>query len=213
MSTINSTNEKQLSPTSPLAMDFEPPLTNIHSQTTEPLPSNEPKLEASDTTSLLANQQVETEKPVTTLEQTNKNETAESSGSPIPTTSQEITGDKSDKTKSENETGVIDTQVVETKLPDQHSLIKTPTEKDTPTQTDRKIKPSEQSLTPITKMCTVRLEILTEADIVKHVHVYQGHNESNVVPVKTDKPVETVETAHFTRSRSKPKSTHTSRLP
>ena len=55
-----------------------------------------------------------------------------------------------------------------------------------------------------------------EADIVKHVHVHKETDSKTVVPGETDKPmetVETVETAHFTRSRAKTKSIRTNRLP
>ena len=65
-------------------------------------------------------------------------------------------------------------------------------------------------------LCTVRLEILTEADIVKHVHVHQETESKTASPVKASKPVETMETvekAHFTRSHAKTKSPRTNRLP
>ena len=66
------------------------------------------------------------------------------------------------------------------------------------------------------KLCTVRLEILTEADIIKHVHVHKETESKTVVSVEASEPVETVvtvETAHFTRSRAKTKSPRTNRLP
>ena len=66
------------------------------------------------------------------------------------------------------------------------------------------------------RLCTVRLEILTEADIVKHVHVHQETKSKTASPVKASGPVETVETvemAHFTRSHAKTKSSRTNRLP
>ena len=66
---------------------------------------------------------------------------------------------------------------------------------------------------PNMRLCTVQLEILTEADIVKHVHVHKETDSKTVVPVETDKPVETVEMAHFTRSHAKTKPTRTNRLP
>ena len=55
-----------------------------------------------------------------------------------------------------------------------------------------------------------------EADIIKHVHVHQETESKTASPVKANKPVETVETvetAHFTRSRAKTKSPQTNRLP
>ena len=57
---------------------------------------------------------------------------------------------------------------------------------------------------------------MTEGDIVKHVHVHKETESKTVVPVEASEPVETmetVETAHFTRSRAKIKSPQTNRLP
>ena len=51
-----------------------------------------------------------------------------------------------------------------------------------------------------TKSCTVRLEILTEADIVKQVHVHQ----EKTIPAVTPSSVETPTDIHFTRSHAKP---------
>ena len=55
------------------------------------------------------------------------------------------------------------------------------------------------------RMCTVQLEILTEADIVKHAHVHRELKPKTVPPTKPGEAVETVETVHFTRSRTKTK--------
>ena len=69
------------------------------------------------------------------------------------------------------------------------------------------------------RMCTVRLEILTEADIMKHVHVHKEIKSKTAHPTKPSElvgtvgTVETVEMAHFTRSRTKTKSPRTNRLP
>ena len=63
------------------------------------------------------------------------------------------------------------------------------------------------------RMCTVRLEILTEADIMKHVHVHKELKSKMAPPTKPSEAVETVETVHFTRSRTKTKPPRTSRLP
>ena len=65
-------------------------------------------------------------------------------------------------------------------------------------------------------MCTVRLEILTEADIAKHVHVHKEIKSKTAPPAKPSElvgTVETVETVHFTRSHTKTKSPRTNRLP
>ena len=50
-----------------------------------------------------------------------------------------------------------------------------------------------------TKSCIVRLEILTEADIVKYVHVHRNNQLADPMRVK-GAPVETVETKYRTRS-------------
>ena len=50
------------------------------------------------------------------------------------------------------------------------------------------------------RRCTVDLEILTEADIVKHVHVHKELKSETVPPTKPDEAVETVgnvETVHI----------------
>ena len=64
-------------------------------------------------------------------------------------------------------------------------------------------------------MCTVQLEILTEADIVKHVHVHRELRSKTVPLTKPGEAVEsleTVETVHFMRSRTKTKMSKTNRL-
>ena len=60
-----------------------------------------------------------------------------------------------------------------------------------------------------TKSCTVRLEILTEANIVKQVHV---HREMTV-PAVTPSSMETPTDIHFTRSRAKSKPSRSTRHP
>ena len=63
------------------------------------------------------------------------------------------------------------------------------------------------------RMCTVQLEILTEADIMKHVHVHKEIKLKTAPPAKPSELVGTVETVHFTRSRTKTQSPRTNRLP
>ena len=58
-----------------------------------------------------------------------------------------------------------------------------------------------------TKSCTVRLEILTEADIVKQVHVHQ----EMTVPAITPSSVETPTDIYFKRSHAKPKPSRSTR--
>ena len=59
---------------------------------------------------------------------------------------------------------------------------------------------------PDTRACSVRLEILTEADIIKHVHIHQ-QMEKNVETTSAEK------VAHYTRSSDKPKINKTSQHP
>ena len=80
---------------------------------------------------------------------------------------------------------------------------------------DSQNKPVANPTTNI-RMCTVRLEILTEADIVKHVHVHKEIKSKTAPPAKPIELVGTVETAEtipFTRFRTKTKSPRTNRLP
>ena len=60
-----------------------------------------------------------------------------------------------------------------------------------------------------TKSCTVRLEILPKANIVKQVHVHR----EKTVPAVTPSFVETPTDIHFTRSRAKPKPSRSTRHP
>ena len=71
---------------------------------------------------------------------------------------------------------------------------------------------SQNTSAPGVKLCTVRLEILTEADIIRYVHVHQETQDS-VVTDKTVETVETEETVYFTRSRTRPTPTCKNRLP
>ena len=63
-----------------------------------------------------------------------------------------------------------------------------------------------------TKSCTVRLEILSEANIVKHVHVHRETEPHKKTP-PTVETVETSQATHFTRSCAKPKPDRITRHP
>ena len=63
-----------------------------------------------------------------------------------------------------------------------------------------------------TRSCIIRLEILTEADIVQHVHVHKNQPTSNQTAVKPDS-VETVETGYRTHSSLHLKPSRSNRLP
>ena len=95
-------------------------------------------------------------------------------------------------------------------------MTQSPKNKTPVAQEGGKPEPHNKPVAPNMRLCTVQLEILMEADIIKHVHVHKETDSKTVIPVETDKPVETVETvetAHFTRSLAKTKPTRTNRLP
>ena len=102
---------------------------------------------------------------------------------------------------------------------EQPILIQNITNKELVIQDQEKPNPQDKPVTNHTtniRMCTVQLEILTEADIVKHVHVHKEIKSKMAPPAKLSElvgTVETVETTHFTRSRTKTKSPRTNRLP
>ena len=88
-------------------------------------------------------------------------------------------------------------------LPQNKPLLKQP---ETVVETKR------SQVTVETKLCTVRLEILMQANIVKHVHVHRETAAHTMTPP----PVETVEMPkdfHFKRSHAKPKPDRTTRHP
>ena len=115
-----------------------------------------------------------------------------------------------DKTNEPHKPGM------ESEPTEQPSLTQSIKNKTLVDQEDGKPEPHDKPVAPNMRLCTVRLEILTEVDIVKHVHVHKETESKTVIPVEASKPVETVETAetaHFTRSRAKIKSPRTNRLP
>ena len=97
----------------------------------------------------------------------------------------------------------------ETEPIEQQTLSQNTTNKD-PVNHEQDV-PITNHATPI-RMCTVQLEILTEVDIVKHVHVHRELKLKTVPPTKPGETVETGETVHFTRSRTKTKLSRTNRL-
>ena len=121
------------------------------------------------------------------------------------------------------ETDIDKTKQGQIKKIDEREVISEPIEQPTLSQnpTNKDLGNHEQDVpitnhaTPI-RMCTVCLEILTETDIVKHVHVHKELKSKTVPPTKPGEAVgtvETVETVHFTRSRTKTKLPRTNRLP
>ena len=102
---------------------------------------------------------------------------------------------------------------------EQPNLIQNITNKESVNQKQEKLDSQDKTGTNHTtniRMCTVHLEILTEVDIVKHVHVHKETKSKTAPPAKPSElvgTVETVETTHFTRSRTKTKLPRTNRLP
>ena len=89
---------------------------------------------------------------------------------------------------------------------EQPNLIQNITNKESVNQEQEKPDSQDKPVTNHTtniRMCTVRLEILTEADIVKHVHVHKEIKSKMAPPSELVETVETVEMTHFTRSRTK----------
>ena len=114
-----------------------------------------------------------------------------------------------DKIK-QNQINKIDEREVISESVEQLTLSQNTTNKD-PVNHEQEV-PITNHADPI-RMCTVQLEILTEADIVKHVHVHRELKSKTVPLTKPGEAVESVETVHFTRSRTKTKMSRTNRLP
>ena len=117
---------------------------------------------------------------------------------------------RQDKTNEPHKPGI------ESEPTEQLSLTQSIKNKTLVDQEDGKPKPHDKPVAPNMRLCTVQLEILTEEDIIKHVHVHKETESKTVIPVEASEPVETVETvemAHFTRSCAKIKSPRTNRLP
>ena len=211
---MTTTNESQLDPPPAQITNPTSPSTSNQTLINGPPISNEAKPETIDGPPS-SNQQVETEKPVTPAEKTNKDEPVSNNVSATQATAPETKDDGTaekgqDKTNKPHKPGV---ESEPTEQPSLTQLIKNKTLVD---QEDGKPEPHNKQVAPNMRLCTVRLEILMEVDIVKHVHVHKETESKTVIPVEASEPVETVETvemAHFTRSRAKTKSPQTNRLP
>ena len=206
-STVTSIDENKLEPNETKKEDSSLPATN------EGLPNNETRPSVPVQEVPLTDLHVETKnsdiptannKLTMTNKETGSSEqqkhTEAEKNDPVPTT--EI---KSPTPKST-------TQGLETALAE--PLISPQSPKNIPSSVKKNCasESSQNTSAPGVKLCTVRLEILTEADIVKYVHVHKENLDS----VETDKTVETVETeetVHFTRSHARPTPTRKNRLP
>ena len=115
-------------------------------------------------------------------------------------------------TEIESSTPKSTTQGQEVALAELLILPQSPKNTPPPVEKNCSSDSSQNMSAPGVKLCTVRLEILMEADIVRYIHVHKETRDS-VITDKTVETVETKETAHFTRSRARPAPTRKNRLP
>ena len=222
---VNTTNESQLIPqmaptSSPTAKTSQTALPN-RDQTTVSAPPvvNETKSEITDRTQP-STKQLEVENPVIHAEKNQNDEPIGNKESKVETSTPEIKEKVIDKT-GQDQINKLDKPDVISEPTEQPNLTQNITNKESVNQEQEKPDSHDKPVTTHTniRMCTVRLEILTEADIVKHVHVH-NETESKMAPpakpselVGTVETVETVEMVHITKSRTKTKSPRTNRLP
>ena len=214
MPAVTTTNESQLDPPPAPTTNPTSPSTSDQTLISKPPICKEAESETIDGPPS-SNKQVETERPVTPTKKMNKDEPVGNNVSTTKATTPETKEDgtaenRQDKTNESHKPGV------ESEPTKQSSLTQSIKNKALVDQEDGKPEPHNKLVAPNMRLCTVRLEILTEADIIKHVHVHQETESKTASPVKASKPVETmeiVETVHFTRSRAKTKSPWTNSLP
>ena len=207
MPTVTLIDENELEPNDAKKEDSSLPETN------EGTPNNETKPSVPVQEIPLTDLHVETKN--SNIPTTNKNLTAtdKETGS---TEQQEQTEAKINyrvpTTEIESPTPKSTTQGQEVALAE--PLISPQSPKNTPPSVEKNcsLDSSQNTSAPGVKLCTVRLEILMEADIIRYVHVHKETQDS-VVTDKTVETVETKETVHFTRSHARPTPTHKNRLP
>ena len=219
MPCVNTANESQLIPqtaptSSPTAKTSKTALLN-RDQTTVSAPPvvNETKSEITDGTQP-STKQLEAENPVIPVEKNQDDEPIGNKESKVETSTPEIKEKVIDKT-GQDQINKLDKPDMISEPTEQPNLTQNITNKEFVNQEEEKPDSHDKPVTSHTniRMCTVRLEILTEADIVKHVHVHKETESKTAPPAKPSKLVGTVETVHFTRSRTKTKSPRTNRLP
>ena len=205
----NIVNESQLIPqmaptSSPVAKTSKMTLSNIVRTTVcAPPAANKAKPEISRGT------QSPTEQPnadnrVTSVDKNHHDKPTSNTGNNGEPSTPEIMEMDIDKTEQDQIKKIDEREVISEPI-EQPTLSQNPTNKD-PVNHEQDV-PITNHATPI-RMCTVHLEILTEADIVKHVHVRKELKSKTVPPTKPGEAVgtvETVEMVHFTRSRTKTK--------
>ena len=226
MPCVNTANKSQLIPqtaptSSPTAKPSKTALPNGDQTSVSAPPAiNETKLEITDGTQP-STKQLEAENPMIPTEKNQDDELIVNKESKVETSTPEIKEKDIDKT-GQDQINKLDKPDVVSKPIEQPNLTQNITDKESINQEQKKPDSHDKPVTTHTtniRMCTVQLEILTEVDIMKHVHVHK-ETELKMAPpakpselVETMGIVETVETAHFTRSRIKTKSPRTTRLP
>ena len=222
---VNTANKSQLIPqaaptSSPTAKTSQTALPNRDQATVSAPPVlNETKSEITDGTQS-STKQLEAENPVIPAEKNHDDEPICNKVSKVETSTPEIKEKVIDKT-GQDQLNKLDKSDVISEPTEQPNLTQSITNKELVNQEQEKPDSHDKPVTTNTniRMCTVRLEILMEADIVKHVHVHKETESKTAPPAKLSElvgtvgTVETVETVHFTRSRTKTKSPRTNRLP
>ena len=216
---VNTANESQLipqtAPTSSLTAKTSKTALPNRDQTTVSAPPvvNETKSEITDGTQP-STKQLEAENLVIPVEKNQDDEPIGNKESKVETSTPEIKEKVIDKT-GQDKINKLDKPDVISEPTEQLNLTQNITNKESVNQEEEKPDSHDKPVTTHTniRICTVRLEILTEADIVKHVHVHKETESKMAPPAKPSKLVGTVETVHFTRSRTKTKSPRTNRLP
>ena len=225
MPCVNTANESQLIPqtaptSSPTAKTSQTALPN-RDQTTVSAPPvvNKTKSEITDGTQP-STKQLEAENPVIPVEKNQGDEPIGNKESKVETSTPKIKEKVIDKT-GQDQINKFDKPDVISEPTEQPNLAQNITNKESVNQEQERPDSHDKPVTTHTniRMCTVRLEILTEADIVKHVHVHKETESKTAPPAKPSElvgtvgTVETVEMVHFTRSCTKAKSPRTKRLP
>ena len=172
---------------------------------------NESKPELTDGTQL-STKQLESEKPMFPTDKKQYDKTNRNKESKAETSTLEIKETDIDKTGQDQIKELGNSEVISETI-EQTNLTQNITNKESEQEKlDSQCKTGTNHTTNI-RMCTVCLEILTEADIMKHVHIHKEIKLKKAPPAKPSELEETVETKHFTRSRTKTKLPRTNRLP
>ena len=210
----------QIAPTSSPTTEMSKTALSNRDQTTVNAPPpvvNETKLELTDGTQS-STKQPEAENPMTPTDKTQEDKPNSNKESKAKTSTPKTKETDIDKTEQDQINKLGKGEVISETI-EQPNLIQNITNKELVIQDQEKPDPQDKPVTNNTtniRMCTVQLEILTEVDIVKHVHVHKEIKSKMAPPAKLSElvgTVETVETTHFTRSRTKTKSPRTNRLP